>query len=113
MIGNLRPDTLYAVHLRAPSKGTDWVGSITDTGEIHTYWGRTGEVVHRASKPGTMDDLKKRIDGKINSASCYQQVDEYRMQQGWQSRMLRTVSSQQQLKVDWGKAPGAAIEWDF
>lgn len=122
MITNLRPDTIYAVHLRADSVsgGKDWVGSITTQGELHTYWGRTGQVVQHAAKPGDFDVLRKLIDNKKNGKDRYQQVDEYHQQQGWQSQSQAPVQPRRKppqpapaSTVDLGEAPTAAIEWDF
>jgi hypothetical protein len=123
MIPNLQPNTSYAVHLSAASSsgGKDWVGSITDSNEIHTYWGRTGHINQHTAKPGDFMALQKIISQKMNGKDRYIQVDEYHPQQGWQSQRKQTpVPSQPKaLKpvaapiVDWAEAPNASIKWDF
>lgn len=123
MIPNLQPNTIYAVHLRAASSsgGKDWVGSITDSNEIHTYWGRTGHINQHAAKPGDFMALQKIISQKMNGKDKYMQVDEYHPQQGWQSQRKQTPAPSQPKAprpvttpiVDWVEAPNASIKWDF
>ncbi|ABK99498.1 hypothetical protein [Pelobacter propionicus] len=123
MIPNLQPQTIYAVHLRAPSStgGKDWVGSVTSYGEIHTYWGRTNQINQHAAKLGNITALHKIISQKKNGKDRYQQVDEYHPQQGWQSQRDQTPSPSQAKApppvpapvVDWVEAPPASIQWDF
>ena len=119
MIPNLQPDTTYAVHLRAPSSsgGKDWIGSVTANGEIHTYWGKTGQINQHAAKPGDISGLLKIIGQKQNGRSHYKQVDEYTPEHGWQSMRhqaqteTRTPASQI-IDLDHG-APAGSIQWDF
>ena len=128
MIPNLRPNTTYAVHLRASSLsgGKDWVGSITASGEIHTYWGKTGQINQHAAKPGDMTALNKIIDQKQNGKDRYTQVDMYTQKDGWLSQRKPTPPTQskpqpqpQPVKTpvpvaDWTKeAPDDSIKWDF
>lgn len=126
MISNLKPNTVYAVHLRAASAsgGKDWVGSITSQGEIHTYWGKTGQINQRAGKPGDSAVLHKIINQKIQGKDKYSLVDEYNPQQGWKSQRTQTPTPSPPDKsqpaaapivesVDWIDSPNAAIKWDF
>lgn len=126
MIPNLKPNTVYAVHLRAASSsgGKDWVGSITSQGEIHTYWGKTGQINQRAGKPGDSAVLHKIINQKMQGKDKYSLVDEYNPQQGWQSqrKQLPTPAPAEVPQpaaasivdsVDWIDSPNAAIKWDF
>lgn len=122
MILNLKPQTVFAVHLRADSVsgGKDWVGSVTVAGEIHTYWGRTGQISQHAGKPGDVAALNRIIDQKKSGKDRYQEVDRYTQQHGWESQRTQatqaTPAQQPQpvvAKVDWVEAPDAAIEWDF
>jgi len=127
MIPNLEPQTIYAVHLRAPSSsgGKDWVGSVTSKGEIHTFWGKTGQINQHAAKPGTITALQKIIDQKKNGKDRYQFVDDYQPQQGWQSQINQARPAPQRAQspqpvptpspiVDWNnEAPTASIQWDF
>lgn len=126
MISNLKPNTVYAVHLRAASSsgGKDWVGSITSQGEIHTYWGKTGQINQRAGKPGDSAVLHKIINQKMQGKDKYALVDEYNPQQGWQSQRKQTPTPSPPDKpqpaaapivdsVDWIDSPNAAIKWDF
>lgn len=122
MILNLKPQTVFAVHLRADSVsgGKDWVGSVTTAGEIHTYWGRTGQISQHAGKPGDVAALNRIIDQKKSGKDRYQEVDRYTQQHGWESQRTQTtqatpVQQPQSVvaKVDWVEAPDAAIEWDF
>lgn len=73
MIPNLQPNTTYAVHLRAASSsgGKDWVGSVTAQGEIHTYWGKTGQINQHAGKPGDAQTLNNIISQKKNGKDRY------------------------------------------
>lgn len=123
MIPNLRPDTVYAVHLRAQSVsgGKDWVGSVTANNEIHTYWGRTGKIVQHAGKPGDMTGLLKIIDQKQNGKDRYTLVDEFTQQEGWHSQGKQTSQPSHHTEqqpavtpaVDWVDAPRTSIKWDF
>lgn len=122
MILNLKPQTVFAVHLRADSVsgGKDWVGSVTTDGEIHTYWGRTGQISQHAGKPGDVAALNRIIDQKKSGKDRYQEVDRYTQQHGWESQRTQATQAtpfQQPkpvvAKVDWVEAPDAAIEWDF
>jgi len=123
MIPNLQPNTTYAVHLRAASTsgGKDWVGSVTAQGEIHTYWGKTGQINQHAGKPGDAQALNKIISQKMNGKDRYTQIDEYYPQQGWQSQRKQTSAPSQPKAskpvaapiVDWIEAPNASIKWDF
>lgn len=121
MIPNLQPQTIYAVHLRAPSSsgGKDWIGSISNSNEIHTYWGRTGNINQHAAKPGDFMSLQKIINQKKNGKDRYQEVDEYHQQNGWQSQNQKSAqakpktSSAPVAAVDWVEAPPASIQWDF
>ena len=125
MIPNLQPTTTYAVHLRAASSsgGKDWVGSATSQGEIHTYWGKTGQIIQHAGKRGDVKALNKIITQKMQGKDNYHLIDEYTPQQGWQSQIKKTLaptepkteqSSVSAPIVDWnGEAPDASIKWDF
>lgn len=122
MIPHLVPGTTYAVHLRAPSSsgGKDWVGSITSAGEIHTYWGKTGQINQHAAKPGTITALHKIINQKKTGKDNYREVDEFSDQQGWQSQRKTHGSSgvTQPAPItsamDWEQdAPADSIHWDF
>lgn len=127
MIPNLEPQTIYAVHLRAPSSsgGKDWVGSVTSPGEIHTFWGKTGQINQHAAKPGNVTALQRIVDQKMNGKDGYYFVDDYQPQQGWKSQSNRTPPAPLQAKsslpvptpspiVDWNnEAPIASIQWDF
>lgn len=122
MILNLKPQTVFAVHLRADSVsgGKDWVGSVTTDGEIHTYWGRTGQISQHAGKPGDVAALNRIIDQKKSGKDRYQEIDRYTQQYGWESQRTQatpaTPVQQPQpvvAEVDWVEAPDAAIEWDF
>jgi hypothetical protein len=127
MIPNLEPQTIYAVHLRASSSsgGKDWVGSVTSKGEIHTFWGKTGQINQHAAKPGNVLTLQKIIDQKMNGKDRYYFVDDYQPQQGWQSLSNQAKPAPPQAKspqtastplpiVDWNyEAPTASIQWDF
>lgn len=123
MIPNLQPNTTYAVHLRAASSsgGKDWVGSVTAQGEIHTYWGKTGQIIQHAGKPGDGPALNKIISQKMHGKDKYTQVDEFHLQQGWQSQRQQTPAPSQPKApkpvaapiVDWVEAPNASIKWDF
>lgn len=122
MIQNLKPETIFAVHLRAASVsgGKDWVGSVTANGEIHTYWGRTGQITQQAGKPGDSAALNRIIDQKKTGKDKYQEIDRFTQQHGWESQRTQStpVPPVQRpkpavAKVDWVEAPDAAIEWDF
>jgi len=121
MIPNLHPNTSYAVHLRASSVsgGKDWVGSVASNNEIHTYWGRTGQISQHAAKPGDMSALNKIIDSKKHGKDSYSPVDEFTPQHGWLSQKKETpVQPQPKVKpaapaVDWIEAPNESINWDF
>ena len=122
MIADLKPNTVYAVHLRASSTsgGKDWVGSVTSGGEIHTYWGRTGQIGRHLVKSGNVHTLNKLISKKMRGKSRYYQVDEFVLQQGWRSqRNHRSQSGTQEptptiVELS-SEAPTAAasIKWDF
>lgn len=88
MINNLPTNAIHAVHLRAPSSsgGKDWVGSVTSTGEIHTYWGRTGTINQHASKRGNISELHQIVSSKKSGRDQYVMVDEFDMQHGWHSQ---------------------------
>jgi hypothetical protein len=133
MIPNLQPNTTFAIHLRAASVsgGKDWVGSVTAQGEIHTYWGRIGQIIQHAGKRGDITALKKLILQKLTGKDKYNKVDEYTQQQGWQSQRKQTPVSAQAFQteqtkpqqpqhaatkpiVDWNhEAPNDSIKWDF
>ena len=125
MIPNLRPNTTYAVHLRAASAsgGKDWVGSVTGSGEIHTYWGKTGQINQHAAKPGGLPELHKIVNQKQNGKDQYTQVDLYTPQQGWLSQRPPTVKPQPVPPpaatavplANWNveEAPDDSIKWDF
>ena len=122
MIPNLPANTTYAVHLRAASSsgGKDWVGAVTAQGEIHTYWGKTGQITQHAGKPGDITTLNKIINQKQHGKDRYSQVDEYDPQHGWQSQRRQTQSPAQSKVtsvsapvVNWVEAPTDAITWDF
>ena len=125
----LKPDTSFAVHLRASSSsgGKDWVGSVTVQCELHIYWGKTGQIVQHAAKPGDFDALNKIIMQKIQGKDKYQMVDEYTSQRGWKSQRAQMASPAQTRTqpvihkdittsvVDWNhdETPVASIIWDF
>ena len=127
MIPNLQQDTIYAVHLRAASSsgGKDWVGSVTALGEIHTFWGKTGQIKQHAAKPGDAHTLNKIITQKMQGKDKYAMIDEFSKQQGWQSQRqqkaepapastkVQQKSVQKPMAVDWVDAPAASIQWDF
>ncbi len=122
MIQNLKPETIFAVHLRAASVsgGKDWVGSVTANGEIHTYWGRTGQITQQAGKPGDTAALNRIIDQKKTGKDKYQEIDRFTQQHGWESQRTQSTPAPPVqrpqaavAKVDWVEAPDAAIEWDF
>lgn len=123
MIHNLIPGAAYAVHLRASSAsgGKDWVGAVTQNGEIHTYWGKTGQINQHAAKQGDMASLQKIITQKKTGKDQYIHVDEYSPQHGWQSQRNQQSpepSPQPTTSVpplvDWpNDAPETAIQWDF
>lgn len=122
MITNLHPDSVYAVHLRAQSTtgGKDWVGSVTANGEIHTYWGRTGQVVQHAAKPGSIAELSKIIKQKQTGTNRYYVIDQYEPNQGWHSQskqqppvQAQPVTNPAEPAVDWVEAPSDSINWDF
>ena len=129
MIPNLRPNTTYAVHLRAASLsgGKEWVGSVTATGEIHTYWGRTNQINQHAAKPGDLTALNKIIDQKQNGKDRYSQMDMYTQKDGWTSqRKQKTAAPPARNKppvpsvqapvpvAEWSEeAPDDSIKWDF
>ena len=113
MIPDIKSDTTYAVHLRAPSVsgGKDWVGSVTAQGEIHTYWGRTGAISHHAGKPGDIAALNKIISQKRLGKDSYVLIDEYTPQQGWLSLRKQHVAH---ADPEWSsEAPESSIKWDF
>lgn len=130
-IPNLPANTVYAVHLRAASVtgGKDWVGAVTGNCEIHTFWGKTGQINQTAAKPGNNIDLQKLIDQKKKGKDQYFQVDDYTQKVGWGSQKPQSVPASQspspkqqvapQAKlnpvIDWNNAPApaSAIEWDF
>jgi len=118
MIPNLQPNTTYAIHLCAASSsgGKEWVGSLTAQGEIHTYWGKSGQIVQHAAKPGDMNILLRITNQKRKRQ--YYQVDEYTAQHGWQSQVKQAPvppppKPAPAPAVDWVEAPTAAIKWDF
>ena len=125
-IPNLSPNTVYAIHLRASSVsgGKDWVGSVTGSCEIHTFWGKTGLIHQHAAKNGNNIDLQKIIDQKKNKGYFF--VDDYSEQKGWSSQKQQAVSASQPNVnvvppksvtpiVNWNEAPASpdAIKWDF
>jgi hypothetical protein len=125
MIPNLQQDSIYAAHLRASSSsgGKDWVGSVTARGEIHTYWGKTGQIKQHAIKLGDAHTLNKIITQKMRGKDKYALIDEFTQHQGWQSQrqqkpeptppgtQAKPVSAL--LTVDWVEAPITSIQWDF
>ena len=133
MIPNLQPNTTYAVHLRAPSVsgGKEWVGSVTATGEIHTYWGRTNQINQHAAKPGDLTVLNKIIDQKQNGKDRYARIDMYTQKDGWtsQRKQQKTAAPAQNKSpvppvkalvtvadcaAEWStEAPDDSIKWDF
>ena len=86
MIRHLKPRTLFAVHLQAPSTsgGKDWIGSLTAEDEIHTFWGKTGQVNQHAAKKGDHQHLLQLIRAKYHKG--YALIDEYRDGSGWRSQ---------------------------
>ena len=125
MIPNLQPNTTYAVHLRAVSVsgGKEWVGSVTATGEIHTYWGKTDQINQHAAKPGDLTALNKIIDQKQNGKDRYIQVDTYTQKDGWTSQRKQSAPPPESKPrpgkspmpvAEWSKeAPDDSIKWDF
>ena len=85
-ISNLEPGTTEAVHMRCPSSsgGKDWVGSITSTGELNTYWGKTGHISQHAAKPATKNGYINLISEKTNKG--YVIVDRFEARNGWESQ---------------------------
>jgi len=119
MIPNLQPDTTYAVHLRAasPSGGKDWVGSVTTKDEIHTYWGRTGQIIQHAARPGDLSALHRLINQKQNGKDRYTLVEIFTQKDGWQSQRVQPAASAEPTvdaaAVNWVEAPETSIKWDF
>ena len=121
MIPNLQPNTTYAAHLRAPSSsgGKDWIGSVTSQREIHTYWGKTGQINQHAAKPGDATNLNRLISQKMNGKDRDTLVDEYMPHIGWKSSQTQAVSPQAKpmqpatAAVDWSHEAPTAIQWDF
>jgi predicted DNA-binding WGR domain protein len=123
---NLPANTVYSIHLRAPSTsgGKDWVGAVTNT-EMHAFWGKTGQINQHQPKPGNMTTLQKLINEKLGKG--YQQVDDYTQKDGWASQRQQAASQsstpkpkpvrQQNLNpiINWNEAPAptSALEWDF
>jgi hypothetical protein len=126
MIPQLEPRTLLAVHLRSPSRsgGKDWVGSITAESEIHTFWGKTGQVNQHAVKKGSHQQLLQLIRSKY--AKGYALVDEYRDGSGWssQAETCRPEGKETNENLANGRRPvikppvllrddGDTLAWDF
>lgn len=98
MIRQLKPRTLFAVHLQSPSVsgGKDWVGSITAEDEIHSFWGKTGQVNQHAAKKGDHPQLLQLIRSKISKG--YVRIDEYRDGSGWRSQAGYALAEAQEPK---------------
>lgn len=124
MIETLSPETVYAIHLRAPSVsgGKDWVGSVTTAGEIHTFWGKTDHVGQSATRPGTLTELKILVISKC--AKGYREVDEYRPGFGWLSQIADSSpfpTSPSATHVGTSREPSScllgpsaeSLRWDF
>ena len=79
----LEKNTLIAFHLRSPSVsgGKDWIGSVTDSGVLHTYWGKTGRINQHASKAGSRTLLLRIVQEQLNKG--YRKIDEYEQGKGW------------------------------
>ena len=86
---SLPQGTSYAVHLRSPSfsGGKDWVGCQAGT-QIHTLWGKTGQVNQKTTKPGNGRALDKIIHQKLTKG--YAVIDEYHADYGWSSQQGKT-----------------------
>lgn len=97
MIGYLEKNTLCAVHLRSPSisGGKDWIGCLTASGELYTFWGKTGSINQQSQKPGSQAQLLKLI--KEKQAKGYRIVDEFRNGLGWQSQSETVTSTPQAI----------------
>lgn len=123
MIPKLKPNTTFAIHLRAATAtgSKDWIGSVTSQGEIHTYWGKTGQINQHAGKKGDFAALNQIIDKKVNGANRYQKVDEYHPRLGWESQRNSPQQSEPKKRSQTSPepvfkeldAPETAIEWDF
>lgn len=85
-INNLVPGTTEAIHMRSPSSsgGKDWVGSITSTGEMHTFWGKTGHISMHAAKTVKKNGYINLISEKTNKG--YVIVDRFEARTGWESQ---------------------------
>ena len=85
-INNLDQRVTEAVHMRCPSSsgGKDWVGAITSTGELHTYWGKTGHVNQHAAKMVAKNGYINLINEKTNKG--YIIVDRFEARNGWESQ---------------------------
>lgn len=114
-----------AVHLRADSVsgGKDWVGAIDNAGNLHSYWGKTGNISNHASKKvyrsSAFYDL---VQEKL--AKGYKQIDAYTKGSGWESvlewtslqEVKVTASSKKPVTKDITagiEAPQGALDWDF
>ncbi len=121
----LEPNTSHAIHLRCPtsSGGKDWIGSVNPDG-IHTFWGKTGHVNQRSSKPGNRIVLEKIIQEKL--AKGYREVDRFHPGTGWESQLQQAAPPPSPPKPAQPKkvAPtppvaedlvdlSAGLQWDF
>jgi len=110
----LPPGTTHAVHPRAPSVtgGKDWVGSVTDRGELHTRWGRTGHLNQALVKPGSLADLTRWVGQKLRRG--YTRIDAYDAERGWESEpCLDRAAASLSPASHFVAHPGATLCWDF
>ena len=117
MMTLLHPETRYAVHLRCRNndKVNDWIGSLTTTNKIHTYWGRSESLNRHSSRDGSLKDLDRLIAQKL--VNGYREVDRYHLETGWLSiNSVEKISSpmlQLGPKVVLTVSCPAALVWDF
>ena len=70
------------------------MGSLVNGNEIHTFWGKTGQINQHSAKHGNLVDLQKIIDEKKNKGYIF--VDDFTPAQGWASAVNQKTSQQPQ-----------------
>jgi hypothetical protein len=110
----LPPDCIeaYAMHCEVDGHNKDWIGCITQSGLICSWWGKTGSRYQQADKKGDRFQFNKLVDEKANKG--YVTVDDWQPK-SWRSNMFSAPITQPKETInilEKAQCPTAAT-WDF